>query len=56
MPLNAGAVNDTVTDPSLYARPEPLTVADPIVGGRGADLLDDSTIPWFFGLIAVIVP
>jgi hypothetical protein len=36
-------------------RPEPLSVTDPIVGGRGADLLDDSTIPGFFGLMSVII-
>lgn len=55
-PSNDGAVNATVTEPLLYARPEPFTVAAPIVGGSGADLLCDSTTPGFLGLIAVIVP
>jgi hypothetical protein len=55
-PSNEGAVKAIVTDPLLYARPDPFTVVAPIVGGSGADLLDDSTIPGFLGLIAVIVP
>lgn len=55
LPSKAGAVNDTDTDPSLYVRFDPLSVADPIVGERGADLLDDSTIPGFFGLMSVII-
>ena len=55
-PSKAGAVNATDTDPLPYARPEPFTVAAPIVGGSGADLLEDSTTPGFLGLIAVIVP
>lgn len=55
LPSKLGAVKDTETAPSLYVRPDPASVAVPIVGGNGADLLDDSTIPGFFGLISVII-
>jgi hypothetical protein len=55
-PSNDGAVNATDTDPSPYARPVPLTVADPIIGASGLDLFDESVVPVFCGLIAVIVP
>ena len=55
LPSKDGAVNETETEPSLYVRFDPLTVAEPIVGARGADLLDDSTIPGFFGLMCVII-
>lgn len=56
LPSKAGAVNATDTDPSPYARPEPFTVADPIVGEFGFDFFEESVVPVFLALIAVIVP
>ena len=56
LPSKAGAVNATDTDPLPYARPEPFTVAAPTVGGFGFDFFEESVVPVFLALIAVIVP
>jgi len=41
----APAVNVTVAEPLLYARPEPAFVAVPIVGTPGAPFIEDAIIP-----------
>jgi hypothetical protein len=43
--LEFGAVNVTVADPLLYARPEPASVAVPIVGATGTDLAPEALDP-----------
>lgn len=55
-PSKDGAVNATDTDPLPYARPEPFTVGAPITGAFGTDFFEESVVPVFLALIAVIVP
>jgi hypothetical protein len=43
--LLVGAVNVTVADPLLYARPVPTLVAVPIVGATGADFAPEALAP-----------